>query len=290
MVELLGIYRWTILSGGLLASALALLGCHLAARDRATQTLCVAQGATLGALLGIGVLHSLSAQESRVHYSPLFSALAVAALAFAAGEGVSKGRSASRNTYLVSLFVALLAASMLVSALFPALESHMAQVFFGDLATLTDRDAGLAAGGATLALAWLVWRRRWLASQTFEMAVVPEAAATSRYPTDVAWFGALSLALLALSVQFVGLLFTAGCLFLPTALLAGARTAGLSRHLITCSAVAAVGSASGFALSLFWPRLPTVPTIVAVILLLAGSARAFSFFAGDSRSRANRGP
>lgn len=276
MLELFALYRWTILAGGVMAIALSLLGCHLAARDRAMQTLCVAQGATLGALLGMGILHALLAEESRVHYSPLLLAMSTAGVAYWVGELVAKGRSASRNTYLAALFVTLLSASALVSALFPALESHMAQVFFGDLATLTDRDSSIALTGAILAAVWLVVRWRVLSDQTFEIAVLPESAPLRRYPIDVTCFSAIALLLLAFSVQFVGFLFTAGCLFLPTSILATSRAPGLARHLFSCAVVAVVGTVVGFSLSLALPRLPTVPAIIAMLGVTAVGWRVIS--------------
>ncbi|MEZ4749616.1 MAG: hypothetical protein R3B54_03020 [Bdellovibrionota bacterium] len=135
MLALLSIYKFTILAGAVLAPALALLGCQLAARDRAVQTLCVAQGATLGVLLGIGVLHYSNVEESSVHYSTILSGFLVSVLTFYAGNRLVARRLSSRNSYFTALFVSLLAAASLVSAVFPALETHLAQVFlrrFGD--------------------------------------------------------------------------------------------------------------------------------------------------------------
>jgi hypothetical protein len=69
-------------------------------------------------------------------------------------------------------------------------------------------------------------------------------------------------------VQVVGLLDTVACLFVPTALASRSRRPGLRRHLVTCAAVAGLGSGGGFLVSLDLASLPTVPVIVALLLVL----------------------
>ncbi|MCB0403998.1 MAG: metal ABC transporter permease [Bdellovibrionales bacterium] len=258
MLALLSIYKFTILAGAVLAPALALLGCQLAARDRAVQTLCVAQGATLGVLLGIGVLHYSNVAESNVHYSTILSGFMVSVLTFYAGNRLVAHRLSSRNSYFTALFVILLAAASLVSAVFPALETHLAQVFFGDLATLTDRDSAITFVVGVLVLFWLVRSWRSMVDDSFSLMILG-------LPRSERSFDFISLLLLCFSVQFVGFLFTAACLFVPTTLLGLARGIGLKAHLLLCALMASFSVAMGFAFSLWQTHLPTVPTIVFVL-------------------------
>ncbi|MEZ4749615.1 MAG: hypothetical protein R3B54_03015 [Bdellovibrionota bacterium] len=83
-------------------------------------------------------------------------------------------------------------------------------------------------------------------------------------------FNLVSLLLLCFSVQFVGFLFTAACLFVPTTLLGLARGMGLRAHLVGCALTASISVAVGFAFSLWQTHLPTVPTIVFVLALCTG--------------------
>ncbi|MCB0417178.1 MAG: metal ABC transporter permease [Bdellovibrionales bacterium] len=262
MLELLAIYKYTILAGAVLAPALALLGCQLAARDRAVQTLCVAQGATLGVLFGIGVLHYSNVPESSVHYSTILSGFLVSILTFYAGNRLVSHRLSSRNSYYTALFVTLLAAASLVSAIFPALETHLAQVFFGDLATLTDRDSAISFAVGCLALVWLVRSWRTMVDDSFSLMIL-------RLPRSERCFNLLSLLLLCFSVQFVGFLFTAACLFVPTTMLGLARSIRLREHLALSAVLASLSVGIGFAFSLWQTHLPTVPTIVFVLALFS---------------------
>lgn len=264
MIELLQLYALTIVAGIVLAPALAALGCQLAARDRSVQTLCVAQGATLGVLLGIGLLHYSAVEEVTVHYSTLLSGFLVASLCFFAADRLVKGRLSSRNSYFTALFVSLLAASSLIAAVFPALESHLAQVFFGDLATLTDRDSAITLAVAIISCSVLLWQWNHMTDDSFTLMILG-------VPCSERYFNLLSLLLLCFSVQFVGFLFTAAALFLPTTLLSFRRDVRLRQHLIFCMVGAGTSVLLGFSLSLVYTHLPTVPTIVFVMGLVCGA-------------------
>lgn len=267
MLMLVSLYGWTLAAGSLAAPALAVLGAHLATRDRALQTLCVSQGSLLGVLLGLGLAPRREAFPILAEWLPLGGALVVSALTFLATERLVATRMASRNTAFAFVFSLLLASGYLVSALFPALESHMTQIYFGDLATLPTSAARLCCVGFGAALLVLARSRRAFANGSFEWALFGEPV-SRRGETA---FRVLTLVLLCLSVQYLGFLFTTTALFLPTAMLRQLRARGVRRHLFRCGAVASVGTAAGFLVSLAFTRLPTVPTIAWALFLLAGS-------------------
>lgn len=272
MNQLLAIYGWTIAASMILAAGLALLGMQLAARDRAMQTLCMGQGAMLGVLLGLGLaVHPLL---------PLASALVSAALTFAASEFLVARRMASSNTHFASLFAVLLAGGYLISALFPALENHMAQKYFGDLATLsTEESYWVLVLGLLLCVLMSLFQRRFTC-ESFEKSIIgSERSGRASFST----FDLITLVTLCFCVQTVGYLFTIACLFIPTAVASRQLAAGLQRHLWFCAVTAFVASGAGFFLSLESTRLPTVPTIIAVML---GMSLLLSLlFAGRRRHR-----
>lgn len=262
MIEMLGLYVWTILAGVLAAPALALLGTHLATRDRAMQTLCVGQGAMVGVLCGIGFLHRF---EGTIVFTfgPFGSALLFSSLTYVATDVLVAHRTASRNTMFAFVFALLLATGYLVGSLFPALESHMAQIYFGDLATLTEINSQVTIVMSLICIGFLVVFAKQISNQSFEHAIFGR----SEPSRSARAFQLVSLAMLCLSVQFVGFLFTVAMLFLPTALLTFVSRRGLIRHFFACVFVSAFGTAVGFTLSLYYTRLPTVPAIVMVMFL-----------------------
>lgn len=264
MNQLFAIYGWTLLASMLLAGGLALMGCQLAARDRAMQTLCMGQGAMLGVLLGLGIVQTFLPESAISPVLPLLTALVSAALTFAISEFLVARRMASSNTHFSSMFAVLLAGGYLVSALFPALENHMAQKYFGDLATLSTSESywGIAVGFFLLILMMKGSRR--FTQESFEKATTGGNGHGRLIPFSL--FDLTALITLCFCVQTVGYLFTIACLFIPTAVASRKLSAGLQRHLWFTGMTAFLAAGSGFLLSLWSSHLPTVPTIIAVML------------------------
>lgn len=266
-MTLLSIYGLTIAAAMLLSAGLAVLGAHIATRDKAVQTLCLGQGAMLGVITGIGLAHALDLTGVSAGSLPFASAAICATLTFAGSERLLRDKHAAKNTVLVSLFAVLLAAGHLASALFPGLEHHMTQRYFGDLATVS-REESLAILGVAAALLFTLTKvSRHLLRDSFNTAVLGRAARSSSERSSGLMFNLIVVCVLAASVQVVGFLFTTVCLFLPTTLMKFCKIPGTGRHLRLSIAIATVGTGSGFLLSLFASRLPTVPTITAVMAL-----------------------
>lgn len=272
MMELLSLYRWTLPAGAVFAGALALLGCHLAARDRAMQTVCVSQGAMLGVLLALGGMQSLTHADPDSHFGPFLSSIGISALTFMVTNALAKRRSMSKNTLFAAIFSILLASGYFVSALFPALESHMAQIYFGDLATLTEYDAKVTLLLGIVCLGGLIAFWKPLSNQSFETAVFGEYASSFSRRAGRRWtvlFNLLALAMLCFSVQFLGFLFTIATLFLPTTILTYLSLPGLRKHLALAVLTASTGATAGFLMSLRFTRFPTVPSIVLSIWIIS---------------------
>lgn len=264
MIQMYALFGWSLFAGALTAPTLALLGCQLAMRDRAMQTLCIAQGGTFGVLLGIGILQSTEL-TGIWELLPVLLSFAAAAITFSATEAITRKRMASRNTFFACVFALLLAAGHLISHAFPAMESHLSQIYLGDLATLSPTGAQVAAAIAFFCFCFvgIGWKRTTEAS--FELALFGETVQTK----DHAPFPWASLALIAVGVQSLGFLFTVSLLFVPTAILSRLGPLGVRYHLVASAIVALVGTWVGFSLSLAYTRLPTVPAIVCVTALAA---------------------
>jgi len=272
MLALLHIYWLSILGCTLLGGGLALLGAQLAARDRAMQTLCIGQGATLGVLFGIGLGQVLHASDLFQVTLPFAFAFTGSATTYLISERVVTIKSASSNTHFTAIFASLLGGGYLVSALFPALENHMAQKYFGDIATISEQSARFVLVFALLLLGCMLKFQRNISRDSFATAILGARLSTSNF-----FFSIATLITISLSVQLVGFLFTVACLFIPTSIQSFNRRIGLKRHLLTCLGIAAFSCCMGFVVTLWQTNLPTVPTIIVTMVSAAFVANGFSF-------------
>ena len=262
MKDLLSIYATSILGSALLGSGLSILGAQLAARDRAMQTMCVGQSAVLGVILGIGVCQMLSIVNLSETLLTFFLAVSLSAATYVLSEFLL-AQKASANTHFAALYSTLLASGYLASALFPNLENHMAQRFFGDLATMSIENAwsATALGAGTFILLKLTQKK--VTRDSFKLAVFGNQKTETRILLSIG-----TLLILCLSIQIAGFLFTVGCLFLPTSILSFSRNLYLRSHLARCALISFFGCLFGFLASLWFSKLPTVPSIIAMITLL----------------------
>lgn len=273
MLDLFAIYWVAIVASVLMASGLAMLGAQLAARDRTMQTMCFSQGAMLGVLLGIGLSQVFAFGDGASAVLPLIFAGAAAFATFILTELLIVRQSVSSNTQFTAVFALLLSAGYLVSALFPALENHVTQKYFGDLATIGEGESWF---GAAIGLGLILISVRFLrviTRDSFRAAIMGQSFLTS---SSVGAFSCLSLFTICFSVQVMGFLFTVASLFIATAILSSGSRLGLHRHVILVTSVNAIGAFGGFSISLWSSQLPTVPCIVLAMGLLAVGCRYLS--------------
>jgi ABC-type Mn2+/Zn2+ transport system permease subunit len=269
---LVSLYQLTIFAGALTAMALAWTGAHLATQGRSAQTLCVSQGASLGVLIGMQLVCTLQGDEALVTSPwPTVAGVLTAALVFLALDRLTR-LAPARNVVFIATFAFLWALSPLLAGLFPRIDDHLTQVYFGDLVTLSDGNTWLALGISLLQLVYLAGFRRPLERLSFDIALTGSNTFPSSR-TARTWklggFQLLSLALLCFSVQFLGLLFTLGALFIPTVIHSRPVRAGLSRHLAASALTAGMGALAGFVLSLISGKISTVPAVI-VTMVVAG--------------------
>lgn len=263
MTDVFALYAWAIAAAGAYAALLGFVGAHLAGRDRSLQTIATAQGGVLGIVCGLA-LAALFGEAHPPYGLPLATALAVAAVVYAACDWAARRWPASRGTTFVSIYAATVASGNLVAGVVPGLEAHLAQIYTGDVATLSDVAARVAMGLAAVVGGLFVQFRRPLLDAAIDAGLYGRADG----PTERR-FVAVVLLVLCFGVGTFGLLFTLSMLFLPTALLARLLPGGARRHLCACAGTAALGALLGFALSLRFPSLPTAPTAALVTVIVA---------------------
>jgi ABC-type Mn2+/Zn2+ transport system permease subunit len=277
-------YFWLSIAAGTLGGLQsALVGCHINAKDQSVQTLCLSQGAALGVLLGLLALAQVGpdhgdgpwAQNIIPWITSFLSALAITTLL----NHLVRNQPVAKNTHFIAAFSLLIAANSLLTRLFPGLESHFTQVFFGDLATLTDADAMLVT--VLSLLFFVVFLRYWrtYSMHTFEWSLFGREGLilNSRHKAIMVGYEILVLALTCFWIQKLGFLFTLAQLFLPTILIRALPIKHIQYHFLGVGLLTLISVPSGFAGSLVWSDLPTVPTILWVEtilgLLLIGGCR-----------------
>jgi len=264
--DLLLLYWPTILAAIATGTTLSVVGALLVTRQAAVQTLAVSQSAGLGVSLGL-LISEVFFPEGHIEHTtlPLFFGLAVSAGGFALTEYAAR-HSHTQTVIYLSAFAFFWGLSQLLIGFFPVVESHAAALYFGDLVTLTEGEILFflsLASGISIYL-FCFWKA--LSARAFLSAILDEPLRL-RSRMDLGFYG-VSLALVCLSVQLLGLLFTLCALFLPTAVYSFSRQVGVGQHLRKVAVSAGFSSGAGFLLSLAEPRLLTTPTIAVLLAIL----------------------
>ena len=268
-LSLLGLYAWTIPAGACFSTTLSLIGVHLLARERLLQSFCVSQGAVLGTLLGIGL-----------DYPPSVTAMILGLVVFTFSELLFKSAAVIREALFGTLLIVLMSLSYMLSVVFPQLEQHLATAFFGDLVTLSSAEAKsvLVIGLLLLGLLWRYWKP--LCLHSFDIALYGQK--TARFLSSRRlrrFFSIVSVLAIVLSVQWLGFLFTVACLYLP-AVISNVQQQRFSSVIKQCMWTPALSVLCGFGLSLIYPILPSVPTIILlmVVFLVLQNPRLYRIF------------
>jgi ABC-type Mn2+/Zn2+ transport system permease subunit len=232
MIEMLSLYTGAIFSGLLCATALALLGCHMASRDQSLQGLVVSQAATVGVLLGVALMIGGHADVSGSPI-PLATGVIAATLFYFLGEQLTFGKRSSKTNVYLAVFILLQAISYWLISYFPVLESHMSQAFFGDIVTLSGNTLWFTSLVSVVVLTALLVCWKPITNHSFIISVVGIGQVRNQFYLRL--FRVLTLLLISTSIRL---------------------------HLCLVSLTAAVSFAAGFTLSLYFDRISTVPTIV----------------------------
>lgn len=288
MIELLAVYHWTIAAGIITAVTLALIGSQLASRSQSVQALVISQGSSLGAVGGFGLLHLLHDSHEHGDFSllslPLAGSLLFGTCAAFLCERLIRPGLPARNTHYMSIFAVFLSLTYLVTALVPSLETHMATQFFGDLAVISNQESlfSLAISLVSLILLFRFWRE--ISEASFDVATFGRVLPGRSKPAINRLFTVLSLVTICVSIQFMGLLFTISSLFLVPVILSK-KLQGLKIYTIGTALIAAIGTFSGFIISLWHGTLPTVPAISLSFLLIGSIGIAMSQLTSNLRDR-----
>jgi ABC-type Mn2+/Zn2+ transport system permease subunit len=264
MKELLIVYWPNLLATVLFGTLLPFLGAHLVARGESVKMLSMSQAAGLGITIAMLFLKIFSIeQEDKTFLLPVLLGFLFSVSCFFGSIFIE--RDGEQNTGLfLSLFLCFWAITQALIGFFPAIEALQTNIYFGDIVTLTKTHSILFSLGATALIAYGLFRFQWLKQRTFDLAVL---LFPWQWKKDFG-FAAFSLLAVTFSIQFLGLLFTLSCLFLPTVMLSFASTLGVNLHIKRAMFIGGIASFIGFMLSLLDSRLLTTPTISILFVFL----------------------
>lgn len=269
-IELIKIYAWTIPAGIGMAIVLSLIGIQLASRDRAMQVVCLSQSSIFGVLLALGLLPLVGITDFDDSLWPALISLIVTAITYHLTERLSKTKKDSVNTLFSSLFALFVAGGYFLSGLFPALESHMAQIYFGDLATLSDLSAMSSFFISALIAIFLFSQLKKLTKRSFQLTNYGKSRLVGRGGRDTTetLFLFLILGVISFSVFQFGFLFTISFLFIPTSVFSVTLRATFKSHILACCLSSALSVFCGILFSLSFTQFPTVPSMVILLLII----------------------
>lgn len=269
MIELFSLYRSAWLAAMFGGAALALIGAHMSARNQSVQTLVMSQGASLGVVIALALTHAHGADaESALAFWPTLIGLATAAAMYVFCDVAIPKRWPSRNTYFIAIFAILLAVTDLVISLVPSLESHMASAFFGDISVASNSEARTIYLMGLAATSYLFHSWKGLVKNSFDQVIFRQPHQNSSDKARQFAFLSVALVVITACVQFLGLLFTLSCLFIPGMILSRAHRnlRGLATGLVLATYT---GVTAGLALSLWHGHLPTSPAMTVTLLVFS---------------------
>lgn len=252
-LELLDIYKFAIAASAVMAAALAMIGAHWTARGKATQIFVLGQGSSLGIVLGLALNVLMDVDLHGLNLAMGF--VLGGATLFLSERFLSK--RADRSFAYLTMFICFMSLTYIITSLTPALESHMAASYFGDIAVMSNTAAflNLALGAFAFVLLIKYWKS--LTRTSFEI-----ANQSLIHRSWQGWFFDLStIALTTVAVQNLGYLFTTGSLFVATTF-ASSRAKGVAQYRNRLCLVATVGSVIGFLISLISTEIPTAPAMI----------------------------
>lgn len=284
MVELLGLYKWTLLGAIFAAPTLALIGAQVLARGWATRAIIVSQASSTGVILGLATLSVLSSMPGFGSLDGLFRFAGVLTISILVSIAVGlllvssdqadlrqEGSSdPSRPALLFSIYIGLIALGSFTASFSPHLELSRAASFVGDISTASDIEARLTLAISLGLLGWMWLRWRSLTFGSFAHAVLFRKVA----PAQTWVFSLISMVAIAIAMPSMGLVFVVGSLFAPVAAV-GKRNSNLERFRQDVVLTAAFGALMGFVVSLSWTALPTAPAILVAQVLIGLVVRFF---------------
>jgi zinc/manganese transport system permease protein/iron/zinc/copper transport system permease protein len=264
MLELVLIYKWSIVAGSIVAACLAIVGAQLSARNQALSSLVTSQSSAFGITVGLSILASFHIHG--LSFLPGLCAVLFALLSNNIEKKLIKVNSQAPYSFHIALFSILMALNYLLMNLVPSVESHVAASYIGDLTLSSDPESITIGIISILFLAYCLKAWNFITRHSFNLSTYTSFLPSKKDLLHHKIFSIMSIIVIALSVQLMGLLFTLSALFLPITILSHSKIS-LPRMPYVLAITAATSCTVGFSTSLVFEKFSTVPLISIVIAL-----------------------
>ena len=259
MSEYFSIYQYAFILCAVSGFTLSVQGAFMVARGESLQILALAQAALLGHLIG-----RLIFPEGIMGIFILSFFFLVLTKIFFLRDGLYYK---PRESFFIAVYLVLMSLCFLLISLFPSLESHMTQGFFGDIVSLGKINTLICIILFCFFGYFLFFYRKVFIRITFEKAIMGSYDVHGK--SEI-----LFAMILILSLYNLGILFTLSAMILPVIVI-GDLGKNLKLILVLMGIITAFSSAFGLALSIWFEQLSTVPTQILVLLVLSIMFRLF---------------
>lgn len=265
MSELFYIYREAFVLLAIAGALLPLMGVHLLARDRVLESYGLTQAAVLGHLLGQLLIHMQGWGEMWGGQF-IFGIVAIFSC-YLFFQLTSKWFERQKSSYYFCMGLIFMGLTYGLSTYFPFLEGQMARSYMGDIVTASSSEILLAAiififGIFVHAFFFFSWRKDTLNIALFGKEFSPKQ-------TNSLLFNLATLTILSVSIMILGHLYTLGALLILPLLL-NPLSIPFRAYVFLCISLTMLASLFGPSLSLYWPRVSTVPAFIIVLASLGG--------------------
>lgn len=257
-MEMFALYKETYLLLALAAVILPLIGLHLTPRRESVKSLMLTQMAVFGVLIGILIEHQFFWVSGKLWPLIIGFIFTLAGATLMQNKAKQVGES-----YFLVFFIFYMAASSWLLSVFPGLEAHQSQAFFGDIVTIYGFELWTTVVILSASLLIYFVNFKSFVKESFEIEVF---GANQSDSGQQFLFKALTLVVITTSIYTLGMLFTLGLLFVgPTLLAPFAKSfKNFLTSLVLGSFICVLG---GFSVALSFEDMTSVPTVIIVLTL-----------------------
>jgi ABC-type Mn2+/Zn2+ transport system permease subunit len=259
-MQILSLFGFSILAAATLATSLASVGLHLGTRNQWFHGWITAQSALLGVVIGLSISHDTTHAHTEMQWLPTLCSLAFAAIAYFLSTHYIRKTKPSNQGRSIAIYLLLISATYFVDSFFLQTDSHVQNLYIGDIVTLSKTEGYFGLLIAIVSLSGTFAFYRNLTKHSFELSVGIRHHSKSTYLANIT-FIVSSLICLSWCVQYMGYLFTLFYLIAPTSLLSLDSSLRLKGHLLALVVFSALGSMLGFLASLVISNVPTTPSM-----------------------------
>lgn len=261
MMEMMLLYKWVFVLLVVASLCLSQLGVHLVARQQSLNSLMLTQVSSFGVLLGMLLNELFFHLEKADFILPLVFGLV---MSFVVSFVVEKSKKDFGETFYLIVFLFFMACAYWLCAYFPAIDSHHADSYFGDIVTIEGVELYLSILGFTAGFIYLMVLKKRLLNESFEVEIFGKQRAQKKS----FYFWPIAQSLMVLGIFSVGMLTTLSLMLMAPVVLSF-RSRSLASYMRDLTIISSLCALGGFVMSLHFTRMSSAPTMVIILFVTA---------------------